>query len=672
MKPVPTRAVTIPLLWFACAVLGAQVQSAPRDLTTLRIEDLMNVDVTSAAKKEQKISRVPAAIFVITQEDIARSGATNVADLLRMVPGLEVAQITPSTWAVSARGFNGQYSNKLLVLVDGLAMYTPIFAGVYWDAQDLTLDSIERVEVIRGPGATVWGANAVNGVINIITKRAQDTQGLLASVHGGTLEYGGGSVRFGGHLGSRGAYRVFADGFDMGPFLTAEGKSAEDGWYAFHGGFRADAEISHQDSLTLEGEADRGNEGETITTILSLEPPVNGTLMLRDRFSDWHALARWKHVTSPDADTSLQVYFERSNRDDPTYGVGLNTIDLDFQRRTRWRKRHDVVWGLGYRLNSDTSEAAFRISFFPAKLKSQIFSSFIQDEVELVRDRLYVSLGTKFEHEYYNGFNFQPSARITWTPSDRETFWASISGAQRTPSRVETAIRYNYEAFPGAGNLPTLISVFGNPEQKNEQLIATEVGFRKDVSDRVSFDGTVFFNQYRDLRTSEAEAPRLEAEPAPEHVLVPMTFGNLIHGETHGAEMFANVKLASHWTLSPGYAFLTMHLHPDAASTDVTSGPQAEGGIPNQQAQLRSNVNLLWHLQWTTLAYFVGRLDAPAIPSYTRVDSNVAWRPSEKISLGVAGQNLVRNLHPEYAGPDVTVMPSLVRRSAYAWLTWRF
>jgi iron complex outermembrane receptor protein len=671
MKPVLTRAVAIPLLWFACAILGAQVASAPPDLTTLQIEDLMNVDVTSAAKKEQKISRVPAAIFVITQEDIARSGATNVADLLRMVPGLEVAQITPSTWAVSARGFNGQYSNKLLVLIDGLAVYTPIFAGVYWDAQDLTLDSIERVEVIRGPGATVWGANAVNGVISIITKRAEDTQGLTATAHGGTIDHGGGSVRFGGRLGSS-TYRVFADGFDMGHFLTPEGKSAEDGWYAFHGGFRADAQIARKDSFTLQGDADRGNEGETITGILSLQPPVNGQLLLRERFSDWHVLARWKHAASADAETSVQVYFDRSNRGDPTYGVGLNTIDLDFQQRNRWRKRHDFVWGLGYRLNADSSEPAFRISFLPANLKSQIFSSFVQDEIALVRDRLYVSLGTKVEHEYYNGFNAQPSARLTWTPGDRETFWAAISGAERTPSRVETAIRYNYGALPGVGNVPTLISVFGNPGQKNEQLIATEAGFRKDVSDKVSFDSTVFFNQYRDLRSSEAGVPRLEAEPAPEHLLVPLSFGNLIHGETHGIELFANVKLASRWTLSPGYAFLTMHLHRDAGGTDFTTGPQAEGGIPNQQAQLRSNVNLPWHLQWTTLVYFVGRLDAQAIPSYTRVDSNVTWQASEKISLGVAGQNLARNLHPEFDGPDVTVMPSLVRRSAYAWLTWRF
>jgi iron complex outermembrane recepter protein len=672
MKPVFRRTLAIELVWFALAVPAAHPQSAQTDLTTLKIEDLMNVDVTSASKRDEKISRVPAAIYVITQQDIERSGATNVADVLRMVPGLEVAQINPSAWAISARGFNGQYANKLLVLVDGLAVYSPIFSGVYWDAQDVALDSIERVEIIRGPGAAIWGTNAVNGVVNIITKRAEDTLGGTASVHGGTIEHGGGSVRYGGSIGAYGSYRVFADGWDVGHFLTPDKQNGQDGWYGYHGGFRADVNISAKDSLTVEGEAARGNEGERTATIISLLPPVNATLAQRTRFSGWNVLGRWKHVASRDSETSLQVYFDRSSRGDTTYGDGLNTFDIDFQQHRRWRRRQDLVWGLSYRLNSDDTTATLRISFLPADLNSQIFSSFIQDEIAILPDRLYVTLGTKLEHEYYNGFNLQPTARITWTPSDREMFWAAISGAQRTPSRVETAIRYNVAAYPGPDNLPTLVSVFGNPNQKNEHLIATEAGFRKDLSDRLSFDSTVFFNQYRDLRSSEQGSPRLEADPQPLHLLIPDSFANLQHGETHGIELFANVKLASRWTLSPGYSFLTMHLHADPGSLDLTTGPASQGGIPNQQAQLRSNANLPWHWKWTTSAYFVGRLKAQSISSYTRLDTNLAWQASDKIALGLVGQNLLKNLHQEYAGPDLTVNPSLVRRSAYAWLTWRF
>jgi iron complex outermembrane recepter protein len=672
MKPVLVRAVICRVGIFALVLLAAHAQSAPPDLTTLRIEDLMNLDVTSASKKAQKLSEVPAAIFVITQEDIERSGVTNVGDLLRMVPGLDVAQINPSTWAITARGFNGEYANKLLVLIDGRTVYTPIFSGVYWDALAFALDSIERVEIIRGPGATVWGTNAVNGVINIITKHPGGTQGVTATVHGGTLEHGGGSVRYDGNFGARGAYRIFGDGFEMGHFLTPARQNSEDDWYGFHAGFRADMGTSPKDSLTAEGEVAVGNEGERTSIIVSLLPPVNAIVDLRTRFAGWYVLGRWKHLASPDSETSLQFYFDRSNRGDTTYGLGLNTFDIDFQQRARWRKRNDLVWGLGYRLNSDHTAGSFRLQFYPADLNEQTFSSFVQDEVAILPDRLSVSLGSKFEHEYYNGFNVQPSARLTWTPSGRNMFWAAISGADRTPSRVETAIRDNVAAYPGPDNLPILVSVFGNPGQKNEQLLATEAGFRKDLSDRLSFDSTVFFNQYRDLRTDEPGAARVEADPPPVHLLAPSHFANLMHGETHGIEMFANLKLASRWTLSTGYTFLTMHLHQDAGGLDVNSGPDTEGGTPNQQAQLRSNVNLPRHWQWTTSAYFVGRLEAQSVPSYTRLDTNLAWQPSDKISLAVVGQNLLKGLHEEYAGPDLTVLPSLIRRSGYAQITWRF
>jgi iron complex outermembrane receptor protein len=296
----------------------------------------------------------------------------------------------------------------------------------------------------------------------------------------------------------------------------------------------------------------------------------------------------------------------------------------------------------------------------------------VQDEITIRPHRFYVSLGTKLEHAFYNRFNLQPTARLTWTPDDRDTFWAAFSGAQRTPSRVETSIRYNFYALPGPGNLPILVSIFGNPGQLNERLIATEAGFRKQLSDRLSFDAAAFFNQYHDVASNEPGAPRIEADPPPVHLLVPTYFANLVHGETHGIEIFANMKLASRWTLSPGYTFLTMHLRQEAGSMDLTTAPDTEGGSPNQQAQLRSNVNLPWHWQWTTSAYFVGRLPALSIPSYTRLDSNLAWQASDRLSLGLVGQDLLRNLHPEDGGPAVTVIPSLIRRSAYARITWRF
>jgi iron complex outermembrane recepter protein len=672
MKPVLMRTVACELVLLGLALLAAPAQETASDLTTLKIEDLMNVDVTSASKKEQKISRVPAAIFVITQEDIRRSGAIDIPDVLRMVPGLEVAQINPSTWAISARGFNGQYSNKLLVLIDGRTVYTPLFSGVYWDAQDVPLESIERIEVIRGPGATVWGANAVNGVINIITQSARETQSGVATAEGGTLIHGAGRVRYGGKIGARGSYRAFADGFEIGHFLTPGHQNAEDDWYRFHGGFRLDEDISAKDSLTMEGEAVRGNAGEIVSTIISLQPPVNGNLELRDRFSGWNVLGRWKRELSPGSETTLQVYFDRSTRGDTTYGTGLNTFDIDFQHHGMWGQRQDFVWGLGYRLNSDEIAHDFRFSANPAALNFQIFSAFVQDEIAIRPDHLYASIGTKLEHDYFNGFNVQPTARITWTPEDRDMLWAAVSGAKRSPSRGETAVRDNETVDPGPANLPLLISVFGNPAQKNERLIAAEAGFRKAFADRLSFDSAVFFNHYQDLLSGEPGAPRPETDPPPVHLLVPINLANLLRGETHGIEIFANVKLAPRWTLSPGYTFLTMHLHPDATSLDTSTAPRTEGGIPNQQAQLRCNVNLPGRWQWTTSAYFVGRLIYPQVPSYTRLDSNLSWQASDRFSLGLVGQNLLQNLHREYSGGDSTVNPSEIRRSGYARITWRF
>ncbi len=515
MRPIFLRALACYLVWFALAWIAGEAQNAPADLTSLKIEDLMDVDVTSASKKEQKMSKVSAAIFVITQEDIQRSGATDIPDLLRMAPGLDVAQINPSTWAISARGFNGEYSNKLLVLIDGRTVYSPLFSGVYWDAQDLPLNSIERIEIIRGPGASVWGTNAVNGVINIITKSARETQGGFAQAEAGNVEHAAGMVRYGGTIGAHAAYRLFADGFEVGHFITPDHQNGRDDWYLFNGGFRADADISSRDSLTMEGEGTQGNAGELATFVATLYPPVNATRALRDRFSGWSVLSRWMRVLSPNSETSLQVYFDRSTRGDPTYGIGLNTFDIDFQHHVPWGRRQDLVWGLGYRLNSDEIAATLQISASPARLNTQIFSSFVQDEIAIAPDHLHASLGIKLEHNYFNGWNAQPTARMTWTPNDRATLWAAISGAQRTPSRGETAIRVNENDFPGPDNLTILVSVFGNPAQKNERLTATEAGFRKALSDRLSFSSTAFFNQYHDLRSGEPAPTRLEADPPP-------------------------------------------------------------------------------------------------------------------------------------------------------------
>jgi iron complex outermembrane receptor protein len=647
-------------------------QGAGPDLTQSSLEDLMNINVTSVSKKQQKTSQAAGAIYVISQDDIRRSGALNIPDLLRMVPGLDIAQIEAGKWAISSRGFNGQYSNKLLVLIDGRTVYTPIFAGVFWDSQNVPLDTIERIEVIRGPGASVWGSNAVNGVINIITLNAADTQGGYVSGGLGNSSIGPETVRYGGKAGDLGTYRVYAEGAHYNSLPAINGLDGQDDWRLVHGGFRTDSALTKKDSLTTEGESYRGNAGEMTTTPVSLMPPVTSTVALHDVYSGWNVQTRWDHTISTKEQTSLKVYFDRTNRGDPTYELGLNTFDIDFQHRFALGTRQDVVWGLGYRLSSDGTSPTLRIVFTPRDRNTQLFSSFVQDEITVLPDRLNLSLGARLEHNDFTGFDFQPSARMTWTPDSKNMVWSAISVADRTPARSDTDLRVNYAAFPGPGTVPELISLFANPNFKNERLTAFEAGYRNAWTTSFSLDSTIFYNRYRDLVSIEPGTPTIETNPEPAHLLVPSYLGNGLHGETHGLELFANWKPASVWTLSPGYAFFSMHLHPFNGSRDFTDAPLTEGNTADHQAQLRSSVSLTRSLQWNASAYFVNRLPAVSIPSYTRVDTGLIWNAGEHVSLSVVGQNLIKSLHPEFAGPVATVQSDQMRRSAYAKLTWSF
>jgi iron complex outermembrane recepter protein len=677
-QPAWTLRSVLSVLLFAIAgqITSGQSAQGPagsqKDLTQVSIEDLMSVEVTSVSKKEQRLSRTAAAIFVITQEDIRRSGATNIPDLLRMVPGLQVAQINGDNWAITARGFDGQYSNKLLVLIDGRTAYSPIFSGVYWNAQGVPLDTIERVEVIRGPGAAVWGANAVNGVINIITFKANSTQGGLVTGGAGTYDQGFGSVRYGGKIGGEAAYRVDAGGLNRGHFPNLAGQNSEDDWDTFRGGFRVDADVSPKDSLTVEGDTYRGSAGEMVNGIVSISPPANGILELRDHFSGWDVISRWKHTVSERSETSLQVYFDHSNRGDSTYGTGLSNFDIDFQHHVGWGSRQDFVWGAGYRLSSDDIVQTSRIAFRPADLNRHLFSAFVQDEIAVQPDRLYVTVGTKLEHNDFTGIGWQPTARIAWMASERNMFWAAASRALRTPTQSDRGIRVNYFALPGPNGLPLLVSILGNGHTQDEREEAFEAGYRTEFGKRLSLDSTAFFNKYHSLTSVEPGAPFLETDPPPLHLVAPSIIGNLLHGETHGVELSVKWKVADHWTLSPGYTFLTMHLHRAATSQDDTTIAATQGQFPSHQAQLASHLDLPGHWQWNAAAYFVGGLPAVGVPSYTRVDSNLTWQPWEQVSVSLVGQNLLRDHHLEFVGPDQTEQSSLIKRCAYVKIAWSF
>jgi iron complex outermembrane receptor protein len=644
-----------------------QISSNPADLSGKSIQDLMNIEVTSVSKKAQKLSQVAAAIFVITQEDILRSGATNIPDLLRMVPGLDVAQMNANTWAISARGFNLQFADKLLVLIDGRAVYTPLFGGVYWDAQDVPLEDIDRIEVIRGPGGTVWGANAVNGVINISTKKTADTLGGLATAGGGSHEEGFGTVQYGGRIGGVATYRVFTKELDDNHFPGLDGQDGGDDWHLLHGGFRLDTTLSSKDSLTTQGDLYTGNEGNTIVHS-SFFPPANEDIHKIDRLSGGNILSRWNHTFSNRSDTTLQFYFDNYSRSGPVVGEGRNTIDVDFQHHLLWGNRQDLIWGLGYRYSEDRTEGTIDGAFLPADWSGSLFNSFVQDQITLRPNRVFLYLGAKFESEYFSGFDLQPSVRLVWTPGNRGTLWAAISRATRTPSRRDVGLNAALAALPG----PSEVVLLGNSNFKSEHVLAYELGYRAQPSERASIDVAAFFNVYDHLESVEMLPSFFDPNSVPPLTVYPQSFANKLHGFTEGIEISVNWKVTDRWTLNPGYSFLNIDFKTDASSLDTTSEGNTEGSSPSHQAQLRSRLQLFRNLSWDSNAYFVSSLPAQSVSSYTRLDEQLTWRPAQQWEVSLVGQNLLADHHLEFNDYLQSLDSTQIKRSAYAKITWHF
>jgi len=663
-------------LFFLCVPALAQkdVQGTGSnvDLSTMDIEDLMNVKVTSVSRTEEKLSRTASAVFVITQADIARSGAANIPGLLRMVPGLDVAQIDANTWAISARGLNDEFSNELLVLFDGRNVYTPTFGGVLWGLLDLPLENIERIEVIRGPGGSIWGANAVNGVINIITKKAGETRGVMVVAGGGNLDKGFGTAQYGGSLGKDTDFRVYSKYFNQDHSPAATGQSAGDGWHTLRGGFRTDSTLSMKDTLMLQGDLFTGREGESVVSLPSITSSglINTQTVAGESGGFFQGV--WRHTYSSRSDTTFSASYGTYESDDVLNSIaeGRKTFSADFQEHIAWGERQDFVWGLGYQYSTSHSEGNLTVSLNPANLSTQLFSSFVQDEIALLPDRFYLTVGAKLEHNYYTGFTVMPSARGAYLISEGQMLWAAFSKAERTPASVDTAIRENFGSSPGPGGIPVLISLLGNPQFKNEVLIDYELGYRISLSKRLSIDLAAYYNDYSNQQTTEPAAEFLEATPTPVHLVMPSTYENLMHGEAHGFEVAANWKVTDRWTVSPAYDFERFHMHLSPSSQDTTTVADVEGTDPHVHAHLRSHVDLSNGLSWDVSAYFVDRITYQAVPSYTRLDTQLSWRPKEGFSVSLVGQNLVRDSHLEFVeqGND----PTLVKRSGYAKVTWKF
>lgn len=653
---------------------ASEQRSATSDLTEMSLEDLMNVRVTSVSKKEQKMSQAAAAIFVITPEDIKRSGATNLPDLLRIVPGLDVSQINANTWAVSARGFNAQFTNKLLVLIDGRAVYTPLLGGVNWDTQDVPLEDIERIEVIRGPGATVWGANAVNGVINIVTKEAAETKGGLLSAGGGSDGQAYGTAQFGDAIRTDTDFRIFAKYLNQGSLPALGGGSGADAWHMLHGGFRSDTRLSSKDNLTVEGDLYTGKEGAQIIHIFSINPPEIGNLATVSQLSGGDVLGRWEHTFSGRSETSFQFYFDNEERTGPESPDQLNIVDFDFQHHVGWGARQDIVWGGGYRHYWDQAPGTIDQSFTPPGTSLNLVNFFGQDTVALRADRLFLTFGSKLENSYFSNYEAEPSVRLAWTASSWATLWSALSRADRTPARRDEQLVAPLAVFPdpNGSSTPVEVVLFGNPQFESEHEIAYEGGFRTQPNERLFMDVSAFFNQYDHLSSLEPGTEFLQSTPAPARFVMPIVFGNLLHGTTEGGEIAANLKLTARWTVSPGYAFLEMHLHTQPPSQDTTSVAEYQGSSPQHQAQLRSHVELFRGLSWDANAYFVSALPVQGVASYTRLDTQLRWKLAKRGELAIVGQNLLRDRVLESNDQLTLVNASLAKRNVYAKMIWWF
>lgn len=666
---IPGIAIGVFLVMYSLPAYATQNSS---DLFDLSISDLSNVKISSVSKTWENAFKSAAAVDVLTDEHIQRSGATTIPELLRMLPGVEVAQISSNKWAITARGFNDQLANKLLVLIDGRTVYSPHFSGVYWDVQDVILEDIERIEAIRGPGGTLWGANAVNGVINIITKHAKNTQGNYASVGIGTIENGFAEFRNGGKIGDSAYYRAYGKVFDRDDSHTITGENAKDDWQMARGGFRLDWDKSPSEAVTLQGDIYQGkeNEGRMLMFPALTSPFVDPTIDHEGGdVSSGNLLARWESTLSENSSIKLQSYIDNARRHYTELGTNTTTFDNEFQHIWRPDNRNEIVWGLGFRYISESIHTGQYFDHFNMNKDDTLYTAFLQDKFTLIPDNLYLTLGSKFEMNQYTDFEYQPTARFAWTPTDNQTLWGAVSRAVRTPNHAEDDFYTVVGALPPNTLAPNTPAGFvrwqGNPYLQSETMTAYELGYRIQPKENMLMSLVGFYNDFDDLVTNRMGSLFPDATTA-----LAMPFENGAEGEVYGVEFSAQADITPVWRVTGSYSFVTLDLHLKPGSTDPRM-ESYEGTSPKNRFSLLSNWNITENVYMDNALYVVENLPGDNIPSYARFDTKLSWKPCDSQEYGVVGQNLLDNRHPEFS-ESLFATPTEVPRSVYGYMKWWF
>ncbi|HEY1786594.1 MAG TPA: TonB-dependent receptor [Verrucomicrobiae bacterium] len=671
--------IALPILMAAATTFAQDLMATNSQLSALAdldITNLINIKISIVSPNApETIPQTPAAVSVVSAKDIERSGAQNYPEALRLVPGMDVAQLDSSQWAVSSRGFNDVFANKLLAMQDGRSIYTPLFSGVFWDVQGTLLEDIDRIEVVRGPGATIWGANAMNGVINIITKNAADSQGLLVEGGGGAEERGFAGARYGGAINSNAFYRVYATYENHDSTVLSDGSDASNSWQLARTGFRTDWDPTEQNSFTFQGDGYAGWVNQVFDEFNPVAAPTLTTTNAEQmQVSGANLLGRWTHTFSDTSNFKLQMYYDYTARyADSLFDEQRHTFDLDFKHEFALGTRDNVVWGLGYRITADHEGDNDTISFYSDSQAINLYSAFVQDELIINPDHLSLTLGSKFEENDYTGFDIQPGARLLWTPTAHQTFWASVSRAVRTPSRAEESVILN-QAIPTflGPPFPPFVqgTILGTNTFKNENMIAYEVGYRAEPVKNLSIDADAYWNHYDDLRS---QVPTIN--PTIYYL------ANNIHGNAYGCEISATWRVLDWWRLQPSYSCLKTVLHVNTVDgyADSYSVGLDEGASPENQFMIRSSMDLPHNITFDTGLRFVDKLEFPqagaptiTVPDYFELDARLAWRINKNWEVAVIGQNMLHDRHTEFEPTYVHTQATEIPRSIFAQVTWRF